>query len=271
VIIAQISDPHIVESDGISNRSDVNAARLGDAVHHLMRLPARPDVVLVSGDCTQNGYPSEYERFRNLLSPLTMPVYVLPGNHDDRTQMLAAFGDQGGAGLAGFVQYVVDEWPVRLIGLDTHVPGQGGGELCGERLEWLERRLSEAPERPTLLFMHHPPFLTGLAPFDQIGLAGADALSAIIARHRQVELIVAGHVHATMARRFHGTLAITCSSTAYQLLPDFGKPQRLEVIMEPPACLLHVWAATTGLITHTSLIGDHGPVVEMHDGQRWLM
>ena len=270
MIIAQISDPHIGLGADSADPQNEATAQLRRAVDHLMRLPARPDVVLITGDCVDGGSMSEYQRFSGLIEPLTMPVYVVPGNHEDRAQLQALFGPQGSAPLAGFVQYVVDTWPVRLIALDTNVPGKGEGYLCAERLAWLEQRLAEAPERPTLIFMHHPPFPTGLAPFDQIGLANADMLGAVIARHPQVERIVAGHVHSTMLRRFHGTLAMTCSSTLYQMFPDLYQTERLSAILEPPACLVHVWREATGMLTHTSLIGDYGPLVDLHDGTNWI-
>jgi 3',5'-cyclic AMP phosphodiesterase CpdA len=119
--------------------------------------------------------------------------------------------------------------------------------------------------------MHHPPFPTGLAVLDQIGLADADAFGAIIARNPQVERIAAGHVHSAMQRRFHGTLAMTCPSTAYQMFPDLGRPERLAIVFEPSSCLVHVWRDSTGLVTHTSLIGEYGPAKEIHDGEKWLV
>ncbi|HYN89421.1 MAG TPA: metallophosphoesterase, partial [Ardenticatenaceae bacterium] len=154
MIIAQLSDPHIPDDSAEADRENGAGARLQRAVAHLMQLPMRPDVVLVTGDCANNGRPSEYARFRALLSPLPMPVYVIPGNHDDRIVLQQTFGQQGTQPLDGFVQYVVDRWPVRLIALDTHVPGRGDGLLCPARLAWLETRLAEAPDRPTILFMH---------------------------------------------------------------------------------------------------------------------
>lgn len=263
MIIAQISDPHISQIGGDADRKYATADRLQHVVAHLMRLPAPPDVVLITGDCGDSGSDAEYERFRDLLRPLTMPVFVIPGNHDDRGRLREMFGPQGSSPLAGFVQYVVDEWPVRLIALDTNVPGQGAGRLCAERLGWLEERLAEAPGRPTVIFLHHPPFQTGLPLLDQLGLAGADALGAIVARYPNVERIAAGHVHAAMQRRFSGTLAMTCPSTAYQLVFDLRQPERFAVVMQPPACLLHVWHESTGLITYTSLIGEYGPAKEL--------
>lgn len=264
MIIAQISDTHVTSADAPA------ATQVRRAVDHLLRLPAPPDAVIVSGDCANGGRAEEYELFRELLRPLPMPVYVVPGNHDDRERLMAAFGPQGAGALPGFVQYTVEGWPVRLIALDTHVPSSDAGELCDARLGWLAERLAEAREQPTLIFMHHPPFRTGLHVFDQIGLSGADALGELVARHPQVERIVAGHVHSAMLRRFGGTVAQTCPATAYQLLPDVQQHARLEVVFEPPACLLHVWGEDSGLLTYTSQIGEHGPRVVLHDGNTWV-
>jgi len=270
MIIAQISDPHITDASVAADRADTTAIQFERAIAHLLRLPAPPDVVLITGDCVNSGSIPEYKRFRDLLRPLTMPVYVIPGNHDDRGNLQSIFGAQGAKPLDSFVQYVVDDWPVRLIALDTNVPGRIEGYLSEERLEWLEQRLAETPTRPTVIFLHHPPFPTGLPIFDRIGLTNADAFGAIVARHPQIERILAGHVHSTMLRRFYGTLAMTCPATAHQMLPDFAQPERLAVVYEPPACLLHVWRDDTGLVTHTSLIGERGPVTLIHDGEKWL-
>lgn len=265
MIIAQLSDSHI--KDG----TDEPTKRLAAAVAHLLRLPAPPDVVIISGDCTDTGSASEYAVFRETLRPLTMPVYAVPGNHDHRAQLRAVMGEQGIRHLAEFVQYVVDDaGPVRLIGLDTLLPGQDGGLLDDNRLNWLSDRLVEAPERPTLIFMHHPPFPTGLYAYEQMNLAGAAEFAELVARHPQVERIVAGHVHGGITRRFAGTIAQTCPSTLHQLLPDSREKRRLHVSIEPAAVLLHIWDDAAGLLTYTSTIGQHSPVVEVFDGTAWL-
>ena len=270
MIIAQISDSHITQVGGKADQQYATATHLQRAVAHLIRLPAPPDVVLVTGDCVDSGSGLEYERFQDLLRPLTMPVYVIPGNHDDRVHLRDAFGTQGAQPMADFVQYVVDEWPVRLIALDTTIPGHHAGALCAERLRWLEERLAEAPARPTVLFLHHPPFPTGLPVFDQRGVEGAEAFGAMVARYPNVERVVAGHIHCAIQRRFFGTLAMTCPSTAYQLLLDLQRVERLAVVMAPPACLLHVWHETTGFVTYTSVIGEYGPVTEIREGRKSL-
>lgn len=267
MIIAQISDPHI---SLVAEFAEARAAQLQAAVAHLLRLPAAPDVVIITGDCADNGRIEEYQYLRELISPLTMPVYVIPGNHDNRVQMLEVFGTQGASPLAGFVQYAVNDWPVRLIALDTNIPGNSKGSLSIQQLDWLEQRLQEAPEQTTLIFMHHPPFKQGLNVLDDIGLIEANAFGSLIARYPQVERIVAGHVHVTMSHLFHGRLAMTCSALASQFLPDLNQPERLVVSVEPPSCLIHAWQSTTGLVSYTSLIGDHGPLKTIHDGTQWV-
>ena len=92
-----------------------------------------------------------------------MPVYLIPGNHDEREALADAFSDHDYLPRdREFLHYVLEQYPVRLIGLDTLVPGKGSGLMCEERLTWLAARLEVAPARPTVVFMHHPPFVTGI-------------------------------------------------------------------------------------------------------------
>ena len=265
--IVQLSDTHI--RPPVAGTPGTHDA-LRAAVAQVLRLPAPPDVVIVSGDLTDHGAAEEYVWFRELLAPLRSPVYVIPGNHDDRGRMQALFGAKGTHAMSEFMQYVVDAGPLRLIALDTVKPGSDAGELCAERLRWLDERLAEAPAKPTLIVMHHPPFATGLDVLDALGLSGAEAFGAIVARHPQIERVVAGHIHCTMQRRFHGTLAMTCTSTALQIRVDYAHPRTLRVTHETPSCLVHTWSERTGLLTHPSPIGDHGPFPLLHDGTGWV-
>ncbi|WP_216321159.1 phosphodiesterase [Deinococcus aestuarii] len=263
MLVAQLSDPHI------NPQRPHKAEALRRAVRHLLELPRHPGAVLVTGDCTDNGTREEYAEFRALVQPLPVPVYIIPGNHDDRDVMLEEFGEQGTSSLPGFVQYVVEDGPLRLIALDTHVPGESGGMLDSPRLRWLSDRLEEAPRRPTLIFMHHPPVVAGLNVMDSIGLGGSEAFREVVARHGQVERIVAGHTHITMTGRFAGTLVMTCPGTDNALLPDLTQPEKLVVQLQPPLCLLHAWDDQTGFLTYTSIIAP-SPRVTLHDGERWV-
>lgn len=271
MLIAQITDTHISTPDSVNDRHFRTPEHLERAVAHLNRLDPRPDVVLATGDLVERGEAQEYARLRAILDRLTMPVYVVPGNHDSREQLARAFADRGYLPAQGFLQYTVEEWPVRLIGLDTHVPGEPGGRLCPERLGWLDARLAEAPDRPTLVFMHHPPFVTGMQAMDAMGLEGGSALAEVIGRHPQVERVVCGHVHRAMTRRFAGTVASTSPATAHQLALVLTPARHLAVVMEPPACALHLWLGrAAGLVSHLSVIGDERPPFTLYDGHRWL-
>src|SRR5262249_43888751 len=221
MLIAQITDTHIKPHGALAYGRVDTAPYLARAVAHLLELRPRPDVVLATGDLVDGGRPDEYRRLRDLLAPLSMPVYLIPGNHDEREALAAAFPDHAYLPRAGrFMQYVVEDYPVRLIALDTLVPGQVGGRLGAEPLGWLAARLGEAPAGPPVLFMHPPPFTTGIARMDEHGLANAAELADVVARHRQVQRIVCGHLHRSIQAVVGGTLATTAPSTAHQIALD---------------------------------------------------
>jgi len=256
MLIAQLTDTHLrQEGQLLYDRIDT-AAYLEQAVSHVLKLDPRPDVVILSGDLVEGGKPEEYARLRRLLAPLPMPVYVIPGNHDAREALRAAFADKGYFPASGYLQYVVEGGPVRLIGLDTLVEGKGHGEMCAERLDWLDSRLAESDE-PTVVFMHHPPFDTGVTFFDGHKLnVGAARLADIVRRHSQVERVMCGHVHRPIQVRFAGTIGSTAPSTAHQAMLDLRPGAPLSMMMEPPAIALHQWRPGAGLVTHISYTGQ---------------
>jgi 3',5'-cyclic-AMP phosphodiesterase len=144
------------------------------------------------------------------------------------------------------------------------IPGETGGTLCEARLAWLETKLFEEPLKPTLIFMHHPPFATGISHMDAIALSEPHAFAHIVARHPQIERIVCGHVHRAIQTRFHGTVALTCPSTAHQIAFDLSAQAPAAFIMEPPGFMLHLWNGTT-MVTHTIPIGDFAGPYRYHE------
>jgi len=267
VVIAQITDMHI-RPEGVLAYGRVDTAPyLARAVQHLLGLKPRPDVVLATGDLVDAGRAVEYDRLRALLAPLPMPVYLIPGNHDDRDALVTAFADHRYLPRGGrFIQYVVEDYPVRLVALDTLVPGEVGGLLCEERLGWLAARLAEAPDRPTVIFMHHPPFETGIVHMDSYGLASSREFAEIVRRHPQVERVLCGHLHRPIQARVGGTVGSTAPSTAHQVVLDLEDDNPLMFAMEPPACQLHIWRPGAGLVSHTSYIGDYDGPYRFSDG-----
>jgi 3',5'-cyclic AMP phosphodiesterase CpdA len=256
VLIAQITDTHI-KGEGVLAYGRVDTAGfLARAVDHILHLETRPDAVLATGDLVDAGTPPEYARLRHLLAPLPMPVYLIPGNHDDREGLRAAFSDRPWMPRAGFIQYVIDEGPLRLIAVDTLLPGEPGGRVDRERLAWLDARLAEAPSKPTLIFMHHPPFRTAIDFMDEIGLDGADAMADVVRRHPQVERVACGHLHRSIQSRWAGTLALTAPATAHQVGFDVRPENGLSVTLEPPGYALHLWRPDVGLVSHVVNVGD---------------
>lgn len=229
------------------------------AVAAVLRLERVPDAVLITGDLTADGRAEEYLRLRQLLRPLACPVYLLPGNHDDRGALRSEFDVLPAAGAGEFVQYVAQVGPLRLVCLDTTVPGKPHGELCEARLAWLDAQLCAAPRAPTIVAMHHPPFSTGIEHMDLMGLqVGADELSAILRLHPQVERLACGHLHRSIQVRFAGTVAQTAPSTGHQIHLNLTPGARGSYILEAPGFLLHVWNEDAGLVTHQVAI-DQAP------------
>lgn len=251
MIIVQISDPHVGRPGRLIYGCIDAAARLERCVEHISGLAPGPDVVVASGDLVDEGIAEEYERLRELLAPLTMPVYLMPGNHDERAALRAVFREHRYFPAEGALFYAVDGYPVRMIMLDTIVPGMDGGSLGGQQLEWLSAQLAAAPDQPTLIFMHHPPLMTGIRGMDEIALdpEGMNALAALAARHPQIERIACGHVHRPLHARWRGTAVTVCASTAYQAKVDLQggfEPDPAEL----PAYCIHRWNGTE-LLTHT--------------------
>jgi len=173
------------------------------------------------------------------------------------------------AGLedTGYLQYTLEAQGLRILVLDTVVPGEGGGALCVDRLRWLETHLMR-DEMPTVIAMHHPPFATGIAHMDAISLQGADDFEHLVARFPQVRRIVCGHLHRPIQADVAGTTAITAPSVAHQLVLHLGHrgvaagafPKGSDCfVMEPPGYLLHWWDGRR-LTTHQCVIGSYpGP------------
>lgn len=256
-LLCQISDLHIKAPGELSYRVVDCAAMLGRCVNAVLRLPQRPDAMVITGDLVDRGRPEEYAHLRQLLAPLPMPYYLLPGNHDERSALRAAFADH--AYLRQWkphVQYAIDEWPVRIVAIDTVIPGEDGGRLDEERLAWLDRTLAAERQKPTVVLMHHPPFPTLIGHMDEIGLEGSDALAQVIARHPQVERVLCGHLHRPIQYRFAGTIASTSPSPAHQVALDLSPDGPSHFRMEPPAFQLHAWRKGMGVVSHTAYIGD---------------
>jgi 3',5'-cyclic-AMP phosphodiesterase len=242
--IVQLSDTHIVEPGELLNGIHDTASRLALTVAAIEGL--HPDLVLLTGDLVDAGSREQYEHLRGLLAPLTAPMVLLPGNHDDPQVLADAFGLP-----PTFDRVLAGE--VTVVTLDSSRRYRPHGELSSEQLNWLAATLEQL-RGPVLVALHHPPFVTGVDHMDAMRLdaQSSDRLASVIMRYPEVQRVVCGHLHRHHAHRFAGTVAMSCPATA----PAIGPQPWPVFIDEPPACLLHVWNDRTGMATSMISIGS---------------
>ena len=259
----QLSDPHItVPGRLLWEAIDVNA-RLLRLLGHLQRHAPPPDFVLLSGDLVTAPEPAAYAFLAGTLAPLTAPRLAIPGNHDDRRQLAAAFPAPGEAVVLEDgrrpQRCVLGAWT--LLALDTLVVGQRSGALGATELAWLEDELARAPG-PVVIALHHPPRALGLPHMDRMGLADGEALAAVVARHRhRIRALLAGHLHRLAIARFAGIPLLAAPSSAFTCGEEMlaREPVR-HFITDPPAALLHHLGDDGELVSFPVIAGPHpGP------------
>lgn len=269
MLIAQITDTHVTSPGGSTCGGAVDsAARLAAAIEQLNGLTVAPDCLLITGDLADQGNADEYVHFAQLVAKVDIPVHLAIGNHDDPAAMRAHL-DLPEPMPGGWLQYCVDDYPVRLIFLDSTSDVHHMGELCDERLTWLRDRLAEEPDRPTVISIHHPLFDTGIAFLDAAGTDWADGLVALLAEHDNVEMILSGHVHRSIQSVVGGVLANICPSTAQQTTLDLAASPSADAlfVLEPAAFQIHR-VGEGPVVTHTVPVGDFTGVIEVSEEAR---
>lgn len=268
MLVAQITDIHLgFEPD---TPGEFNRQRLDRALAALAALDPLPDLMLATGDLVDRGDVDSYRRLREAFSGLPFPVHYALGNHDVRRNFAQVFPEA--ALVDGFLQYVIETGPLRLVVIDTLAEGRHGGAFCDRRARWLRDTLDAAPERQTLIVQHHPPVETGIAwmntdPAEPWVHRLADCLRG----RSNVVGLVCGHIHRAIVTRWEGVTVATCPSTAPQvaleLLPiDPDRPDgRPLIVADPPAYALHWWNGRE-LITHFDTAEDHEVLASYDDG-----
>lgn len=253
MLIAQLTDTHILEVDTDEEHYVDNNHRLEQAVASINAEDPRPELVLATGDLTNDGRPGEQAELMRILGALEVPVLALPGNHDDRARMRASFDQPWAA--ESHLSWAVDVGELRIIGLDTQLPGAVGGMFDAEREAWLAAALADAKAsgRPTVVAMHHPPFPTGIVWMDRNCYPGADRFAALIAANPQVGRIFCGHIHRSVQSVVGGVLASVGVSTVHHVALNLRPDSEVELIRDPAGYQLH-WFDQGRWVTHTRWI-----------------
>ncbi len=266
MLIAQISDTHLSGWGKKTFNIAPMAENLARCVKHINALNPKPDIVLITGDISNNGTQNECEQAADILGKLDAPFYVIPGNHDNRETLVSVFGKRACPTESDdFVNYVIEGYPIRLIALDSTIPAAPGGEICETRATWLDERLRENTTQPTIIFMHHPPMKFGVAETDIDGFIGADSLGNVIEQYDNIERLLCGHIHLPALAKWRGTIVSTAPSIGMRLLLDLTLELPSGYILEEPSYQLHYQSNGNKLVTHTVIVRENERIYPFED------
>ena len=216
--LLHLSDTHLRAGDEPLYGSVDSAARLGRALEQIAASGSTPDAIIFTGDLADHGEPEAYETLRALVDPwaarLGAPVIWVMGNHDDRASFRAGLLTDDAPDALAPVDSVYDIDGLRVISLDTSVPGHHYGEITDAQLEWLEVELAIPAAHGTILAMHHPPVPSVLDLAVTVELRDQSRLAAVL-RGSDVRTILAGHLHYSTAATFAGIPVSVASATCY--------------------------------------------------------
>jgi len=230
MLIAHISDFHVfadVPDTSLVRMDAADAARkiVGDIAAHRPRFSA----VVFTGDLADGGSAADYALLNDILAPLHMPVFVVPGNHDTRAGLRAAFGGAVPFSDGPYLHYEAQLGDLRILALDTLVEGHVHGALDAFQLDWLADRLAAPLTTSTVIAMHHPPFPSGVTKLDAMALTmGRDRLGELVAAYDAPLFILAGHIHRPFQAVWNGAFCQVGGGPSFQhaldLRPDAPEP-----------------------------------------------
>ncbi|WP_448564317.1 3',5'-cyclic-AMP phosphodiesterase [Trichothermofontia sp.] len=212
--VVQLTDTHLLADSQALQKGVATTASLQGVLTHLQSQPVRPDLLLLTGDVSQDESPQSYDRLVDLLTPLAIPAYWIPGNHDHPVTMAQCLDrpplrsakclHQGG-------------WQILL--LDSSCPGAVGGYLSEATLDWLDSQLQACP-LPTLVALHHPPCSVNSAWADAIALENQDEFLARLRPYPHLRLVIFGHIHQEFQAHQQGITFLAAPSTCVQFKPN---------------------------------------------------
>ena len=251
MIIAQISDTHLaLDTPDASQRIRDFALTVVD----INALDPAPDVIVHTGDIVHNGRQDEYARAVATLAKARAPVYVLGGNRDNRANLRAAFSACGYLSPdSDFIDYAIDDYPVRLIALDTLSSDSNKGDFCPERVRRLIELIDADTTKPIAVFTHHPPFEVTVGP-DRLHFETTEMVSRLrqaLQHSGRVVAIFSGHVHRAAAG-YVGSIPATVVQCIATTLRKGDYPPHMKI---RPVYQIHRFDPVWGFATETRIVG----------------
>jgi Icc protein len=240
-LLVQITDTHVVERGTLLYGQADTALHLAETIVAINAMRPRPDLVLITGDLVEHPGPVTYSHFRDLIAPLKMPVYLMPGNHDDPAVMCDFFcGTEMFPGKDPHFQYVIEGPDFRTLVLNSHFDNSELPFFGPRRLEWAQEALAES-DQPTLVAIHHPPMKTGIGFIDMVGEQWYQGLGEVLKRNPQVLKVICGHGHLDLHGRLGQVPVQMVGSIAHQLIADRVLDIAPSFYNAPVPPMLHHW------------------------------
>lgn len=224
--MVQISDAHLM-ADAEGSLLGVKTLDSYQAVVERVReKEGHVDLVLLSGDLSQDGSKTSYEYIENTIKTLNAPVYFIPGNHDDFSVMNQIFPSNV---ISSEKHIVLKDW--QLILLNSQIPGAVEGYLNAEQLKFLQTCLKKYPTLPAIVAFHHHPIPMGVKWLDNLGVRNADEFWKVAAGFPNIKFVLFGHVHQEFKQEVEGIPCFGVPSTCIQFKP---KQEKFGLDYQPP-------------------------------------
>ncbi len=215
VRIVQLTDLHLYQDPACLLAGVPTWVTFRSVLEQVKRQHSDFDYLILTGDLAQDEALETYLMLREALGDWVARCRIIPGNHDDRANLRKAFPELF-SDNEGSLTFVLSAGGWRIIGLDSHVPGEVKGRVDGPQLAWLRTELASTPGTPTLLFVHHPPVPINVTWIDELGLDEAIELVELIEDSPDIRVVCAGHVHQAFAGRIGTAEMYTTPSTCVQ-------------------------------------------------------
>ncbi|WP_353814312.1 phosphodiesterase [Agromyces sp. SYSU T00266] len=267
-VIAHLSDTHLLEGGArLGGRADT-VTQLEHASEQIARMAGGLDAILVSGDIADLGEEDAYHRVRAALDPVAAAtgarVIWVMGNHDERAPFRRVLLDDD-SGDESPVNQVIDLDGLRIVAVDSSVPGYHHGILEAETLDWLDAVLAEPAPNGTIVALHHAPIATPLALMDVLELRRQDEFAEVL-RDRDVRAILGGHLHYPTQGTFAGIPVSVAGSLAYTM--DLSAPARHLVGIDGGRSFSLVHCFDDAVVTSVVPVGTFGEITSF--GEQFL-